>query len=338
MNARITILLLTGFSFVTAGSVVAHPGHDADPAEEMAQAARMFIQWLTPEQRKLAVFEFANDERENWHYVPFDRKGIQLSELSPAQDHYAYALLNTGLSQKGFLTATTIMSLEKILAEKENNPKVRDTEKYYVTIFGKPGSTGTWGWRFEGHHLSLNFTIVDGVISSTPAFFGTNPAEVREGPRKGIRPLGKIEDLARKLVQSLGDRAVFSDQAPRDILTSQDRTAQLPADQGVKGSDMNQQQKELMLGVLAEFASNGRVEISAGAMEKIHEAVDHLQFAWAGGTDLGDQHYFRIVAPEAFLVEYANTQNGANHAHAVWRMFHGDFGRDLLKEHITAAH
>ncbi len=335
MNTRIASLLIP-LLLVSVAS--AHPGHESSPADEMAAAANAFIKWLTPEQKAKAVLEFKVDERENWHYVPFDRQGIKLSELSPAQDHYAYALLNTGLSQKGFMTATTIMSLEQILREKENRPDVRDPEKYYVTIFGKPGKQGAWGWRFEGHHLSLNYTIVDGKVAVTPAFFGTNPAEVREGPRTGIRPLGAMEDIARKLVQSLGNAAVFSDKPPKEILSGQDRTATPPEDQGVKGSDMNSQQRELLLGVLSEFASNGRDEITEEAMQKIHDAADNLRFAWAGSTKLGEAHYFRIVMPQVFLVEYANTQNDANHAHATWRKFNGDFGRDLLGEHISQAH
>ncbi|MDV6029119.1 MAG: DUF3500 domain-containing protein [Phycisphaera sp. RhM] len=335
MNTRIASLLLP-LLLVSVAS--AHPGHESDPADQMAAAANAFIKWLTPEQKAKAVLEFNVDERENWHYVPFDRQGIKLSELSPAQDHYAYALLNTGLSQKGFMTATTIMSLEQILREKENRPDVRDPEKYYVTIFGKPGKHGAWGWRFEGHHLSLNYTIVDGKVAVTPAFFGTNPAEVREGPRNGIRPLGAMEDIARELVHSLGNAAVFSDKPPKEILSGQDRTASPPEEQGVKGSEMNPQQQELLLGVLSEFASNGRQEISGEAMQKIRDAADNLRFAWAGSTKRGEAHYFRIVMPQAFLVEYANTQNDANHAHATWRMFNGDFGRDLLGEHISRAH
>ncbi|PAY15795.1 hypothetical protein CKO51_29980 [Rhodopirellula sp. SM50] len=335
MKTRIASLLVP-LLLVSVAS--AHPGHGSNPADEMAAAANAFIKWLTPEQKAKAVLEFKVDERENWHYVPFDRQGIKLSELSPAQDHYAYALLNTGLSQKGFMTATTIMSLEQILREKENRPDVRDPEKYYVTIFGKPGKQGAWGWRFEGHHLSLNYTIVDGKVAVTPAFFGTNPAEVREGPRSGIRPLGAMEDVARKLVQSLGNAAVFSDKPPKEILSGQDRTASPPEEQGMKGSDMNPQQQELLLGVLSEFASNGRQEISEEAMQKIRDAVDNLRFAWAGSTTRGEAHYFRIVMPQAFLVEYANTQNDANHAHATWRLFNGDFGRDLLGEHISQAH
>jgi hypothetical protein len=321
----------------------AHPDHIAgQPAAEMAAAAKIFLATLTEDQSAATVFKFADDERENWHFVPLDRKGIRLSELKPAQDHLAYALLGTGLSQKGLLTAATVMSLEQFLAEKENNPKRRDTEKYYLAIFGEPSATTTWGWRFEGHHLSLNFTLVDGkTVRTTPAFFGTNPAEIMDGPRRGLRPLGAIEDAARLLATSLqqaGKPLVFSDQAPRDVLTGQDRRAKVPARQGVMGSDMSPAQQQQLLATIREFASLGRPEITGRAMANIEKATDQLQFAWAGGLKPGDPHYFRILAGEVFLIEYANTQNDANHAHVVWRVFNGDFGRDLLREHLKDGH
>ncbi|MFM1558921.1 MAG: DUF3500 domain-containing protein [Roseibacillus sp.] len=315
-----------------------------NPAIEMGRAAKSFLKGLDAEQQKKAVFDFKAEERENWHFIPLDRKGLKLSELTPAQTHYAYALLATGLSQKGMMNATTIMSLEAILAEMENDPVKRDTQKYYIAVFGEPSAkkeTGTWGWRFEGHHLSLNYTIINGNVITTPAFFGTNPAHVKKGPRRGTRVLGRLEDLGRALMKSLKEAnkpVVFSEKAPRDILTGQDRTAKMPEDQGVKASEMTAEQKKKLLAILREFASNGRPEINAPAMKAIAEAVDDLQFAWAGGLKKGDPHYFRVVGGKFFLVEYANTQNDANHAHAVWRVFNGDFGRDILKEHVEKEH
>ncbi|MFP6856007.1 MAG: DUF3500 domain-containing protein [Roseibacillus sp.] len=315
-----------------------------NPAIEMGRAAKSFLKGLDAEQQKKAAFDFKAEERENWHFIPLDRKGLKLSELTPAQTHYAYALLATGLSQKGMMNATTIMSLEAILAEMENDPVKRDTQKYYIAVFGEPSAkkeTGTWGWRFEGHHLSLNYTIINGNVITTPAFFGTNPAHVKKGPRRGTRVLGRLEDLGRALMKSLKEAnkpVVFSEKAPRDILTGQDRTAKMPEDQGVKASEMTAEQKKKLLAILREFASNGRPEINAPAMKAIAEAVNDLQFAWAGGLKKGDPHYFRVVGGKFFLVEYANTQNDANHAHAVWRVFNGDFGRDILKEHVEKEH
>ena len=316
----------------------------ANPAQDMGRAAHSFLKGLSAEQKAKAVFKFTDEERENWHFIPLDRKGLKLSELTPAQTHQAYALLASGLSQKGVLNASTIMGLEAVLAEMENDPVKRDTQKYYIAIFGEPSSkqkTGTWGWRFEGHHLSLNYTIINGNVVVTPAFFGTNPAVVRKGPLKGTRPLGRMEDQARTLMKSLkeaGKPVVLSDKAPRDILSSQDRVASKPESQGVQGADMNDEQKKLLLAILREFSSNTRSEIAMPAMAEVSGVVDKLQFAWAGGLNKGDPHYFRVTDQGEFMVEYANTQNGANHAHAVWRLFDGDFGRDVLKEHLEKDH
>lgn len=315
-----------------------------NPAQEMGRAANAFLKGLDKEQKAKAIFEFTDEERENWHFIPLDRKGLKLSELTPAQTHYAYALLATGLSQKGVMNATTIMSLEAILAEMENDPVKRDTQKYYIAIFGKPSGkkeTGTWGWRFEGHHLSLNYTVINGNVVTTPAFFGTNPAIVKKGPRRGTRPLGRLEDQGRALMASLkeaGKPVVFSEKAPRDILTAQDRTATMPESQGVSGKDMTDEQKKQLAGILREFGSNARPELFNPAMKEINQSIDSLQFAWAGGLEKGDPHYFRVVGGKSFLIEYANTQNDANHAHAVWRLFNGDFGRDVLKEHVVGEH
>ncbi len=175
-----------------------------DVAEEMAEAAEGLLKALTPEQRALAVYELKSPERLDWHFIPRERKGVPLKVLSPAQRHLAYGLLNSGLSHRGFFKAATIMSLEQILRDMEKGSgPVRDPELYYFTLFGTPSAKGTWGWRVEGHHLSLNFTLVKGVVVATaPAMMGSNPGEVREGPQKGLRVLGREEDLGRALVKS----------------------------------------------------------------------------------------------------------------------------------------
>src|SRR5262249_22182822 len=170
---------------------------------EMAQAANHFLAALSPEQRAKATFDFKDDERANWHFIPKARKGLPFKELTPAQRPLAFALLSTGLSQAGYAKATTIMSLEQVLGELEGSkaPFARDPEMYYLTVFGTPGEK--WGWRVEGHHLSVNFTLARGQeIADTPSFLGANPAEVRKGPRQGLRVLAAEEDLARKLVKS----------------------------------------------------------------------------------------------------------------------------------------
>jgi hypothetical protein len=212
--------------FVTAsvGPLRAHT-----VAEEMAGAAETFLATLSPEQRAKAAFEFKDDERVNWHFIPKPRKGLPMKEMSPEQKHLAQALLSTGLSARGAVKAATIMSLEQVLRDLEKNKGQfsRDPELYYVSVFGKPGQT-LWGWRVEGHHLSVNFTVTDGKeIAGTPSFLGTNPAEVREGPRRGLRVLAAEEDLGRALVKMLNDEqrrtAIITNVAYKDILTMNQR-------------------------------------------------------------------------------------------------------------------
>jgi hypothetical protein len=320
----------------------------------MMNAAKAYLSSLTPEQRAKGTFKFASsdtDERLNWHFVPpeaftytpKERKGVALREMTPAQKHLAEALLSAGLSQQGIIKAHTIMSLDQVLKELEKGGAMeRDSEKYYVSIFGDPVDQGTWGYRFEGHHISLNFTIVNGKVASSPSFFGANPAEVREGPRAGLRALASEEDLGRKMIKSLTDAqravAIVDKVAYKDIITFDSRKAALNgAPNGLPFSKMTAAQREILTELVTDYASNFPEQIAASRIDQFHKTQANLFFAWAGGTEKGDPHYYRIQTP-AFLIEYDDTQNNANHIHSVWRDFNGDFGLDLLAQHYQASH
>jgi len=317
----------------------------AGPVDEMAGAARNFLAALTDEQRAVAAFEFKADERENWHFVPKERKGITVGSLKPAQQNLAFALLSTGLSPRGFNKATTIMSLEQILQDIEGPTRrfPRDPQLYHISIFGTPDAKGTWGWRYEGHHMSFNFTIVDGKFAAgTPAFLGTNPAEVRTGPRAGLRVLAAEEDIARDLLESLTEeqrkQAVILEAAPDDILTLATRKAEIGEPKGLAASGLNPAQREILDRLIAEYVGRIRGELAAVDLARIDAAGrDTIRFAWAGSSKRGARHYYRVHGP-TFLLEYDNTQNDANHIHAVWRDFANDFGRDLLGEHLRQDH
>ena len=317
----------------------------ATPVAEMTEAAQAFLAALGPEQRAKAVFPWEADERENWHFIPKDRLGLTLKDMTPAQRHLAYGLLNSGLSSKGYLKATTIMSMEQILQDMEGAKRrfPRDPELYHFSIFGTPDAHGTWGWRVEGHHLSQNFTIVNGTVASaTPNFLGTNPGEVKQGPRAGLRVLGAEEDLARALVKSLTDEqrkvAVFSAIAPEDVLTLAARVAVITNTVGILADQLNAGQQVMLDQLLREYSGRLRGELATADLAKIEAAGLHrLRFAWAGGLERGDLHYFRLQGP-TFVLEYDNTQNGGNHAHSVWRDFRNDFGRDVLKAHLLRDH
>ena len=306
---------------------------------EMAEAATNFLAALKPEQQKKATFEFKDEERVNWHFVPRERKGLSLKEMAPEQRALAHALLASGLGQRGYVEAVTIISLEQILKDiEQGRGPVRDPELYFFTVFGKPGPKETWGWRVEGHHLSLNFTVVKGqAAAGAPSFFGTNPGVVRDGPRKGLRVLSGEEDLGRQLAQSLSEEqkrtAVLPGEAPREIITGNARRAMLDKPGGLSVSKLAEPQKRVFMSLLDLYARRLRPEMAEHDLRRIMEAgIGKVTFAWAGPMEPGKPHYYRIHGP-TFLVEYDNTQNNANHIHTVWRDLENDFGDDALRRH-----
>jgi hypothetical protein len=312
--------------------------------EEMSAAATAFLASVSDAQKAKASFEWKDAERLNWHFIPRERKGLPIKELDEKQRALAKALLASGLSKSANEKALNIMSLESILKELEgpNGRMVRDPELYYFSIFGKPGSSATWGWRVEGHHLSLNFTIVGGkVVLGGPTFLGTNPAEVKSGPRQGTRVLGQDEDMARELVKSLDaeqqKEAVFAEKAPADILAMPGKVAaQTPL--GLAASKMNEAQSTQLMKLIKEYANRLRGELAAQDIERAEKAgKEKLHFAWAGGLNRGDGHYYRVQGP-GFIIEYDNTQNGANHVHSVWHDLANNFGEDALRKHVSEDH
>jgi hypothetical protein len=312
-------------------------------APALSDSANAFLASLTPEQQQKARFTFADDERLNWHFIPKERKGLPLREMTPTQKHLAHALLSTALSQRGYQKAVTIMSLEDILRilEKDSGER-RNPEKYYFSVFGEPSDKSVWGLRVEGHHLSLNFTVVNGKVVGSPNFYGTNPAEVREGPRKGLRVLHAEEDKARELLTALTPEqksvAVVSKEAYKDILTMAERKAVLQGQpNGLSAAKMNARQRELLQRLLEEYTRNMPEDVAAAREALIKKAGTNMFFAWAGVEERGGPHYYRIAGPD-FLVEYDNTQNNANHIHSVWREYKGDWGNDLLAEHYKTSH
>ncbi len=311
----------------------------ASPGGEMADAANNFLNALTPEQQAKATFTFQDDERFDWHFIPKPRKGLPFKEMTTGQQKLAHALLNSGLSQRGYAKAVTIMSLDDILKEMEKDTTgKRNPDLYYFSIFGKPGAKDAWGWRVEGHHLSLNFVVRgDEVLAATPAFFGSNPAEVKEGPRKGLRVLAEEEALGRAFVKSLSaDQqkiAILPIAAPKEMITGNARKVQLLDPPGLSAAKLTAPQKEALHTLLKNYAFRHRAEVAEADLKKIEQAgFKNVHFAWAGGMEPGDPHYYRIQGP-TFLLEYDDTQNNANHIHTVWRDLANDFGDDALRRH-----
>ena len=335
MTARLVPLVFVALAIVTAGAVSMLQNEDHVAA--MSESAQAFLDTLTPEQRSAVMFAFNSDDRFDWHYIPRERKGVALKTMTKAQKTAALALLEASLSAEGYDKAERIRHLEQILYDREGRA-MRDVELYFVMIFGEPSADGTWGWRYEGHHISQNWTVLDGVLSSsTPQFFGTNPAHVREGSRAGERVLVLEDILPRSLIASMNDAhrraAIISDEAPRDILTTSDRKAAIQENRGVAYGDLNRGQQDILWALIEEYADAQPPAIAAERLAKVKKAgLDGIRFAWMGSLEEGQPHYYRVQGP-TFLIEYDNVQNSANHVHSVWRDFDGDFGRDALMAH-----
>ena len=333
-------LTIAALILALSSSAFAH-----DASAEMAKAADAFLAALSPTQKAKATFPFkaeGKDERTNWHFIPRERKGLAIKEMTEPQRVLARALLRTGLSEDGYKKAEAIQGLEALLREMEKDTTGRrDPEKYFVTIFGTPGDREPWGWRWEGHHQSFNYTCAGDVAPSmTPSFFGTNPGEVKEGPQKGLRVLGQEEELGRTLVKSLNDEqrkaAVILAEAPKDVFNVPGRNDTKA--EGVSYAALNTEQQKQLVTLVKEYLFRARPDVASEDWAKVEKrGLEKLFFAWAGGFARGEPHYYRVQAG-SFVLEYDNTQNGANHVHSLWRDFDHDFGLDVLAEHYKAGH
>lgn len=350
LRLQTTLLALFVSSYLWGGAGQA-AGHD--PVQEMTDNAQRIVALLDEEQRARCLQPMSGGGREQFNFVPDrfiepgqKRLGLPLSAMSSQQRLLTHALLTTALSDQGYRRAVSIMALEQVLHELENSNPIRDPDLYYLSIYGQPETGGTWGWRFEGHHLSLNFAIHDGQrVAVTPAFFGTNPAQVRQGPLQGLRVLSQEEDLAREFVMSLSAaqqaKAIVAAEVPADILTTNQSEVSValfgPA-AGIAFEELLPEQQRRLLAVIQQYASSFQAPlVDQVTQRKPLTDGQGLRFVWIGSTEVGAAHYYRIVSP-AYAFEYDNTQNDANHIHAVWRDFAGDFGRDLLRSHYREQH
>ncbi|HEX5168899.1 MAG TPA: DUF3500 domain-containing protein [Cyclobacteriaceae bacterium] len=315
-------------------------------AQNLADHAEKFLNSLDATQKAKAQYTFDDNERFNFHFIPRARNGISLNELNPTQRDAALALLKASLSEQGFKKATAIMELENALREVEgrsSSDKYRDPLNYYFTIFGTPSSVKPWGWRLEGHHITQNFSSVNASLeSSTPSFFGSNPAIVPQGAEKGKQVLKQETELGFALVNSLTSdqlaKARFSETAPSEIITGNNRHANELTPKGLGLPEMTEAQKKQFLQLLDVYVKNYAFGFSSRLMDKIKKAgIENLSFAWAGSLKPGAGHYYRIQGP-ILLIEYDNTQNNANHVHSIVRDLTNDFAEDILREHYEKEH
>lgn len=318
-------------------------------AQSISGAAESFINLLDSTQRMKTLFPFVSEDRYNFHYFPInDRKGLPLEDMNDKQKNAAFALLNTTMAAQTVDKVEKIIELENLLKELENrgaNDDFRDPGKYYLAIYGIPGDSTTWGWRFEGHHVSFNFSASDNrLISGTPGFLGSNPAVVQAGPKKGQEILKEERTLAFTLLhsftsQQLG-KAIIDSVAPAEIITGNKRKAMMEKQEGLTYAEMNSKQREGFLRLIRLYVYRYKKDFADQMLGEIQRSgLNKLTFAWAGHQrpGIGHPHYYRIQGPTV-IIEYDNTQNNANHVHTVVRDLNRDFGGDAILEHYKSGH
>ena len=298
---------------------------------------RAFLSSLSPSVRKKASFVFSDEERFDWHYVPRFRRGLPLGDLNKHQTSLLHSFLRANLGPSGYRKAAGVIELEPILGRLEGS-WFRNPARYYFSLFGDPAAV-RWGWRFEGHHLSLNIAHTPRCTSYTPMFIGANPARVPSGPRAGWELLRDEEHRGRAFLQSLDAvqraRAILSARAPADIVTGTNRSFRLERFEGLAAAAMTERQRQALLELVLVYVRNAPQRAADAEIAKIRRAgIEKLHFAWAGVAQPGQPHYYRIHGPTV-LIEYDNTSG--NHIHTVWRNPHGDFGDDVLARHYAEA-
>ena len=322
-------------------------GHDVSPSASAAPArmrlsAERVLAALPSSVREKMMRPFDDADRVDWHYTPRRRNGIALKELDTRGRDAVHALLKDALSAVGYGKVVNIIELELVLREMETFGLMRDPERYHLTIYGTPSKTDAWGWRFEGHHVSLNFTLAgDHMAVDTPSFLGANPANVPKGPRAGLRVLAAEEDEARVLLNSLSEvqqrEAVFDTRTYGDIVTSNAAKVDPISPVGITAAQLSEAQRVQLVKLIEVYARTFEHGLADARMARVREGgIDHVRFGWAGAVARGRQHYYRVQGP-LFLIEYDASQDGGNHVHTVWRDFNGDFGRDLLRQHYENA-
>ncbi|MFN0196327.1 MAG: DUF3500 domain-containing protein [Planctomycetaceae bacterium] len=333
---------LTGCVLSVCGALLWGNNQSDEPSgKSMKTAAEQFLAQLTEEQKSQTTFAYDDAERLNWHFIPRERKGLPLKSLEGEGLKSAHRFITTGLSTAGYDQALNVMSLEEVLyllegGERDYRRDRRDPRKYYLSIFGEPTDSGTWGWRLEGHHISLNYTIVDGkVVSSTPEFFGANPGTIDSGLNRQIRVLGPEEDIARQILKLCSaeqlQQTYQGEKAPDDLRTPGEAQPSTEPAVGLPFAKMSKDQQKLLLDLLYEYLKNMPADVEKQRRQEIETAgLGTVQFSWWGGKELNEPHYYRVQGP-TFLIEYNNTQNNANHVHSMWRNIAGDFNIPVAK-------
>jgi hypothetical protein len=319
-------------------------------AEDLTRAARAWLAGLDVDQRTRATFPFDSDERFAWFYTPEPpRRGVSLGEMGADQATAAAAIVAASMSPRTTREIGSIIALEPVLGELERAAgdhrwRRRDPGRYWFAIFGEPGTQAPWSWRIGGHHVAIHVTLAGGeVVGATPSFLGANPAVVPSGPLAGAVTLPGEEALARELLATLDARerglAIVAERAPDDILSGNGRVADVRSvPVGVRHAELGGSGRAALEQLIRHYLDRARGDVAADAWDRVVAPdLGDVTFAWAGPEAPGRGHYY-AVRGRRFVIEYDNTQDGANHAHAVWRELENDWGEDLLAAHLTVGH
>lgn len=340
---QFSMRILKSCLFVISCLPCVSQAHESDLVAPMAEAVNAYLASLDEAQLKQTQYPLASELRNDWDYVPRERKGLPWAAMTPEQKHLSKQAFVIAFSESGHTKAKGVISSELILWERAGESEYRNPENYFVTVFGKPSKTESWGLAIEGHHLSVNITVVDGYeVFVTPSFFGSNPDVHDSGPFAGKRPLAAEADQALKLMSLLNEaqtaQATFSKKTLKEIITRSKPKVEPLKKVGLYAADMNEAQRQQLLVLIKEYLGRYRAPIADDDLAKIKTAgFEKIQFAWAGSTEQGKPMYYRVQGP-TFILEYANVQNKGNHSHSVWRDFENDFGYDALKQHIETEH
>jgi hypothetical protein len=326
---------------------IAVAGHAAErESATLSEAAQAFLATLPDGQLRRALLAFDDAARKDWHYVPRERPGVRLGDLDAKARGAAQNLFAAALSARGVEKLEGVLALEAMLRELETTngsaPSWRDPGSYFLCVFGDPASTEPWGWRIEGHHLSLSFTVAQGEVAVTPHFFGAEPTRADVPGRGPLRVLGAEEDLALELLKSLDDEqralALVPGDPPADILfgPAGDPFAIKPA--GIEATQLTPAQRDVLAHLVGEVIGNLEPGLAAEARKRMDaESYDCLHFVWMGAPAIDAPHYWRVQGKRT-VIELDDVQSGGNHAHLAWRDLERDFGGDLLREHRAAEH
>ncbi len=339
---RIVAVLLVAI----AAAMAAAPAPAGQSADKMAVAADAFLASLDEDRRAACRHEFDDAERRNWQPVPFGEAGVRVDDLTNAQKSALRSLLESALSETGVATVDGVVLLERILvgleAERGRVSPYHGEGRYFVTVYGDPKGDAPWGWRMEGHHLSVTFTSVSGKWTAHgPLFVGAQPARVRGGEHDGFRLLGTKDDVVRALFESLDEgqraRAELGDPLPGNVLLTPGRDAGFDEARGLAGADLSADQRRVLRAALLEWAAWLRDDLAEVEKARMLAGLDETRLVWIGGTGVDEPHYWRIVGPH-FAIEYAAPERDPDHVHSLWRDVENDFGGDLLRRHLERHH